>query len=152
MKIKTRRRKVPVTSSSRSDVNVKMARGTGTGGGGGDSANPRTSARLIRRFHVLLKREARLEKKVEPRTGAGVKDGDSEEGVVEREREIELELGEVREEIERMGGLEVYQRMSRIGQGKDRGGGSERVFVEWLRELGVRRRREEEGKGKGKMR
>jgi len=42
-----------------------------------------------------------------------------------------------------MGGLEAYQRMSAIGQGKDRGGGSEKVLVEWLHELGF-------GKGKGK--
>ncbi|KAL0947317.1 hypothetical protein HGRIS_013436 [Hohenbuehelia grisea] len=48
-----------------------------------------------------------------------------------------LELAEVEHEIERLGGLAAYQRMSSIGQGMDRGGGSEKVFISWLRELGV---------------
>lgn len=38
-----------------------------------------------------------------------------------------------------MGGLEAYQAMSSIGQGEDRGGGSEKVFVAWLKELGVQK-------------
>lgn len=36
-----------------------------------------------------------------------------------------------------MGGLEAYQRMSTIGQGSDRGGGSEKVFIGWMNELSV---------------
>jgi len=45
-----------------------------------------------------------------------------------------------------MGGLEAYQRMSSIGQGNDRGGGSEKVFIEWLTELGVPQALKETGK------
>lgn len=40
--------------------------------------------------------------------------------------------------MEEMGGLAVYQRMSTIGQGKDRGGGSESILIGWLDELGIR--------------
>lgn len=39
-----------------------------------------------------------------------------------------------------MGGLAAYQRMSTIGQGKDRGGGSEKVLIDWLRTLDEHRR------------
>lgn len=38
-----------------------------------------------------------------------------------------------------MGGLEAYQRMSTIGQGSDRGGGSEKIFIGWMNELSVRK-------------
>lgn len=47
------------------------------------------------------------------------------------------ELAVVEQEIEQLGGLEVYQRMSSIGQGADRGGGSEKVLIRWLKELGM---------------
>lgn len=46
------------------------------------------------------------------------------------------ELRDVEREMESMGGLGVYQRMSSIGQGKDRGGGSERVLIGWLKGMG----------------
>ncbi|KAH9079230.1 nucleolus protein [Lactarius deliciosus] len=34
------------------------------------------------------------------------------------------------------GGLEAYQRMSCIGQSSDRGGGSEKVLIGWLKQMG----------------
>ena len=46
-------------------------------------------------------------------------------------------LGNVDREIEELGGLAAYQRMSSIGQGVDRGGGSEKVLISWLREMGM---------------
>lgn len=49
-----------------------------------------------------------------------------------------------------MGGLAAYQRMSSIGQGKDRGGGSEGVLLGWLKELD--KRASSKDKGKEKMR
>ncbi|KAF9504590.1 hypothetical protein BS47DRAFT_660044 [Hydnum rufescens UP504] len=55
-------------------------------------------------------------------------------------------LDQVRKEMERIGGLKVYQEMSSIGQGSDRGGGIEKVLVEWLPGLLP----ETHGKGKGK--
>jgi len=88
------------------------------------SSNPRSSRTTIRRFHVLLKKQQQL--KHVPSTNA-------------------QELEDVEREIEEMGGLVAYQRMSSIGQGNDRGGGSEKVLIQWLINLGLQKR---EGKGK----
>ncbi|KAL5511402.1 DLD1_1 [Sanghuangporus vaninii] len=149
MKVKTRRRrrKVPVTSPSLSLSSKGKGEGSGGIGGGGGfergSASPRSSARVIRRFHVLLKRKAQLER---IRTATG------RSGVDESERgELESKLREVEDEMQGMGGLEVYQRMSRIGQGKDRGGGSEGVFIGWMKELALREEVRERGRGKMKL-
>lgn len=108
MKTKTRQRKPPITSQAK------------TTKGPSSSASPHTTASLIRRFHVLLKRRAQLEKRKASSENANL-------------------LKEVEDEIQRMGGLEAYQAMSSIGQGEDRGGGSEKVFVAWLKELGVQK-------------
>ena len=69
---------------------------------------------LIRRFHVLLKRKQALLAK----------------GTTSRSKELD----EIEEEIESLGGLEMYQRMSVKGQDEDKGGGSEKVFIAWLKE------------------
>jgi len=42
----------------------------------------------------------------------------------------------VNREIEKLGGLAAYQHMSCIGQSSDRGGGSEKVLIEWLKQMG----------------
>ncbi|KAA1474831.1 nucleolus protein [Dentipellis sp. KUC8613] len=110
------RRKVPVTSSS------KQPSASG-------SSNPHSSRTLIRRFHVLLKKQTRLRK--EP---ANVSNKQA--------------LAAVEKEIEELGGLSAYQRMSAIGQGNDRGGGTEKIFVEWLKELEWNHVK---GKGKHKL-
>lgn len=109
-----RKPKIPITHSS--------SRPRSSAGSG--SAKPKSTRTLIRRFHVLLKRRAALEK----RGGIGAQ-GD---------------LEAVEAEIDSIGGLEAYQNMSAIGQGKDRGGGSESVLIEWMKELGMAR-------GKNKM-
>ena len=75
-----------------------------------------TTRSTIRQFHVLLKRRARLETK--PRT-----------------LEISREIEEIEQEIVSLGGLEQYQEMSAVGQSKERGGGSHKVLISWLREL-----------------
>jgi 25S rRNA (adenine2142-N1)-methyltransferase len=46
-------------------------------------------------------------------------------------------LANVDRDIDELGGLAAYQRMSSIGQGNDRGGGSEKVLILWLREMGM---------------
>lgn len=84
----------------------------------GSSSNPAATRAVIRRFHVLLKRKTQLEKAL----------GDAHTAQA---------LADVEHEIESLGGLKVYQRMSTIGQGSDRGGGSEKVFVGWLQDIGV---------------
>lgn len=85
------------------------------------SSNPHSSRTLIRRFHVLLKQQAHLQ---------GTEDTKS--------------LEEVESAIEELGGLAQYQRMSSIGQGNDRGGGSEKVLISWLREMGMSSRNNNE--------
>ncbi|CCM02857.1 uncharacterized protein FIBRA_04969 [Fibroporia radiculosa] len=94
-------------------------------GPSGSSSNPTSTRTLIRRFHVLIKRKAQLEKAICESTHP---DGPAN---------ATTSLADVEREIEELGGLSAYQRMSSIGQGSDRGGGSEKVLVEWLRELGV---------------
>ncbi|KAG8733434.1 hypothetical protein FRC12_018885 [Ceratobasidium sp. 428] len=106
--VRKRKSKTPITKSSTSKPSL-------------DSAKPKSTRTLIRRFHVLLKRRAVLQK-----------------------QQAVQELQNVESELAALGGLEVYQDMSAIGQGKDRGGGSEVVLVEWLKELGF-----EGGKAKG---
>ena len=90
------------------------------------SSRPATTRTVIRRFHVLIKRKAQLEK--------AISRGEAIDGL-----DPNTALKQVEREIEELGGLGAYQRMSSIGQGSDRGGGSERVLIEWLKELGVHR-------------
>ncbi|KAI0078998.1 hypothetical protein K474DRAFT_1659699 [Panus rudis PR-1116 ss-1] len=112
------KRKIPVTIST-------PAAATST-----SSSNPQATRTVIRRFHVLIKRKAQLEK--------GLKDGKLPHA------QTREELAAIEEEIQDMGGLETYQRMSSIGQGNDRGGGSEKVLIGWLNELGERQRAHQE--------
>lgn len=51
-------------------------------------------------------------------------------------RQVKEELAAIEEEINQLGGLETYQKMSVIGQGSDRGGGSEKILIAWLSEFG----------------
>ena len=80
-----------------------------TGRYGSSSNTPRTSRTVIRKFHMLLKQQKLAQ-------------GDA--------------LTNVNREIEELGGLEAYQHMSCIGQSSDRGGGSEKVLIGWLRQMG----------------
>ncbi|KAJ7632242.1 nucleolus protein [Roridomyces roridus] len=82
-------------------------------------AKPKSSRTVIRKFHVLLKQKHQLEHKQS--------DGKT--------------LADIDLQIDQLGGLESYQRMSAIGQGSDRGGGSERVAIPWLKEVHASSRR-----------
>ncbi|ESK87534.1 nucleolus protein [Moniliophthora roreri MCA 2997] len=84
------------------------------------SSKPESSRHVIRKFHVLLKRQAQLQKKLESGDPTASK-----------------ALTDVRHEIDELGGLDNYQRMSAIGQGNDRGCGSEKVLIRWLKEDGM---------------
>jgi 25S rRNA (adenine2142-N1)-methyltransferase len=75
----------------------------------GSSSTPRTSRTVIRKFHTLLKQQKSAQ-------------GDT--------------LTSVNHELEKLGGLEKYQHMSSIGQGTDRGGGSEKVLIGWVKQMG----------------
>jgi len=80
-----------------------------TGRRDGSSSTPRASRTVIRKFHTLFKQQKSAQ-------------GDA--------------LANVNREIEKLGGLEAYQRMSCIGQSSDRGGGSEKVLIGWLKQMG----------------
>ena len=74
----------------------------------GSSSTPRTSRTVIRKFHTLLKQQKSAQ-------------GDT--------------LTSINHELEKLGGLEKYQHMSSIGQGTDRGGGSEKVLIGWMKQM-----------------
>ncbi|KAF9070415.1 nucleolus protein [Rhodocollybia butyracea] len=101
---KVRKRKIPVTATVASTSNTSS------------SSKPEASRAVIRRFHVLLKRKTQLLK------------------ATDRDLARKTELANVEHEIEELGGMESYQRMSTIGQGTDRGGGSEKVLIRWLKD------------------
>lgn len=99
---KTKKRKLPISNPL--DNYVATSR-------------PQSSRSVIRRFHVLIKKEAQLKCNRSPSAA-----------------EIE-DLVKIQHEIQELGGLQRYQRMSTVGQSGDRGGGSEKVFIEWMKEL-----------------
>ncbi|KAF7322680.1 25S rRNA adenine-N(1) methyltransferase [Mycena chlorophos] len=96
----TRKRKTPVTSSRPS--------------ASASSSKPEASRSVIRKYHVLLRKQSALE--AHPTSD-------------------KKDIQNVRRQLDQLGGLENYQRMSAIGQGNDRGGGSEKVAISWLKEI-----------------
>ncbi|KXN90493.1 25S rRNA adenine-N(1) methyltransferase [Leucoagaricus sp. SymC.cos] len=89
------------------------------------SSRPQASRNVIRKFHVLIKSQKQL---------------NSKQSLTASENE---ELMKINKEIDDLGGLEWYQRMSIVGQGNDRGGGSEKIFIGWLTDLEVHKVRQE---------
>ncbi|PPQ86877.1 hypothetical protein CVT25_012596 [Psilocybe cyanescens] len=79
----------------------------------------------IRKYHVLMKRRTQLEQ--DP-------------------QEHKRDLAEIDRQITDLGGLERYQQLSSLGQQEERGGGSEKIFIKWLKELNLHRRSETSGK------
>ncbi len=124
-KTRKHKRKAPVTSSAPPDHSASHPSSSRSSG------RPQATRTVIRRFHVLLKRQAQLQHLIQ----------DSNKDVAS----TESELATVDQEIEQLGGLATYQRMSTIGQGKDRGGGSEKVLIAWMRELGLPKETETSG-------
>lgn len=82
----------------------------------GPSTGAQSCRKTIRKFHVLLKRRSQFERDVPKDKGA---------------REVE----QINSQITTLGGLEKYQEMSVLGQNNERGGGSEKVFILWMKEL-----------------
>lgn len=68
---------------------------------------------VVRKFHVLLKSRRKLE------GGAG------------NARELDAIDGQIND----LGGLDAYQRMSEQGQSAERGGGTETVLIDWLKDI-----------------
>ncbi|KAJ8078469.1 25S rRNA (adenine2142-N1)-methyltransferase [Marasmius tenuissimus] len=100
---KARKKKAPITASGSTTT----------------SSKPQSSRGVIRKFHVLIKRQAQLQSKLDGGNGSA---------------SLVQELVDIQNEIEELGGLDSYQRMSTIGQGNDRGGGSEKVLIQWLKD------------------
>ncbi|KAK1229086.1 25S rRNA (adenine2142-N1)-methyltransferase [Marasmius sp. AFHP31] len=100
---KARKKKAPITASGSKTT----------------SSKPQSSRGVIRKFHVLIKRQSQLQSKLDG--------GNSNTSLVQ-------ELVDIQNQIEELGGLDSYQRMSTIGQGNDRGGGSEKVLIQWLKD------------------
>jgi 25S rRNA (adenine2142-N1)-methyltransferase len=113
------KRKTPITDAGATSGSIV--------GPSGSSSKPAATRKVIRRFHVLNKRQLQLRKTL----GNQKKSGLSDEA-----RQAKEELTAIEQEIEEMGGLEAYQKMSVIGQGNDRGGGSEKVLIGFLDDLG----------------
>jgi len=81
------------------------------------STSAQSCRTVIRQFHVLLKKKRQLEQQAS--TGG-----------------VSLTaVAEIDTQIKELGGLEHYQQLSVLGQSHDRGGGSEKVFIKWLKEL-----------------
>ncbi|RPD65870.1 hypothetical protein L226DRAFT_566374 [Lentinus tigrinus ALCF2SS1-7] len=115
-KARKHKRKAPVTAvAAASDHAAQQASSS--------SSRPQATRTTIRRFHVLIKRQAQLQQIVH--------------GSNAESQSTKTELARVEQEIEDLGGLAAYQRMSTIGQGKDRGGGSEKVLISWMRDMGL---------------
>ncbi|KAJ7236730.1 putative methyltransferase-domain-containing protein [Mycena haematopus] len=82
------------------------------------SSKAESARKVIRQFHVLLKQQAQLEALP----------------IQKRDAKTVQALKDIKAQIDELGGLEFYQRSSLAGQGDDRGGGSERVLIPWLKE------------------
>ncbi|KAF5372927.1 hypothetical protein D9758_001744 [Tetrapyrgos nigripes] len=109
---KARKKKIPLTAAHTGSKTTSSSSSS-------SSSKPESSRTVIRRFHVLLKQQTQLQKLLTSQADPlGSKAS---------------ELADVQSQIDELGGLEKYQRMSTIGQGNDRGGGSEKIFVSWLR-------------------
>jgi len=92
------------------------------------STNAQDCRKTIRQFHILLKRRIQFRNAQTPNHTE--------------------ELADIDEQIARLGGLERYQQMSILGQKEDRGGGSEKMFIGWMKELNLHQRKS----GKEKLR
>lgn len=80
------------------------------------ATNSLTTRSCIRRFHVLLKKKAQLQT------------GSSQGGIKD-------DIKAINDEIEALGGLQKYQEMSTVGQSNERGGGSHKILISWLKDM-----------------
>ena len=114
-----------------------------------DSASSQTTRGVIRRFHVLHKQKSRLQKVKENAKAAlrvgklQIAGGGGGKG--------NKELAEVEDEINALGGLKRYQAMSSIGQSSLKGGGSEKILVQWLKEICFKDVESQKGKNRPKL-
>lgn len=80
---------------------------------------------IINKYHQLNKKKLQLQGlKKQLKKGDGKK------------LEIDSEVAKIEEEMEKLGGLEVYQKASLLGQDQTRGGDSSHVLLKWLKNEG----------------
>lgn len=94
-------------------VSSKKRKTPVTGTGAKSRPSSAKTRSVIRKFHVLLK----LRRKLEGQPGA------------------ERDLSTIEEQIHGLGGLDTYQRMSQQGQSAERGGGTETILIDWLKDI-----------------
>ncbi|KAH0830274.1 hypothetical protein J3R83DRAFT_1639 [Lanmaoa asiatica] len=102
----TRKKKTPITLTEKHHPSAN------------GSSNPHTTRSLIRRFHVLLKKQRQLQKNACSVSNA-------------------KELWDMEQEIEQLGGLAAYQRMSSIGPGCGSGWGERKGPDQVARRYGL---------------
>ncbi|KAK8843412.1 hypothetical protein IAR55_007069 [Kwoniella newhampshirensis] len=111
MRAKRRSKKAPLTKSvagpTKAAVSHKLTQAT------------------IASYHTLLKRQAIL------RRDLAAAKGNSES------RQIQQSLDRIDHELESLGGLEAYQRASKLGQSRERGGDTSKILIKWLEEMGM---------------
>ncbi|KIM49307.1 hypothetical protein M413DRAFT_438493 [Hebeloma cylindrosporum] len=88
------------------------------------SITAQTCRNTIRQYHFLLKQRRKLENAPDPQSS----------------------LEEIEHQLSNLGGLERYQELSTLGQREERGGGAEKIFIQWMKELNVHRRTEDSAK------
>lgn len=94
----------------------------------------------ISTFHTLLKRKAQIQRSLSQGSSS------SQASILQKQ------LAEIEGEIEAIGGLDTYQKASTLGQSSQRGGDSSVVLVEWLKELGEAKMREDSAGATRKIR
>lgn len=94
-------------------VSSKKRKTPVTGAGAKSRPSSTKTRSVIRKFHVLLKSRKKLEGR--PSNGQ--------------------DLDAIDEQINSLGGLDAYQSMSKQGQSAERGGGTETVLIDWLKDI-----------------
>lgn len=129
------------------------------------SLKPLRARQVIRRFHTLIKYKSQLINKLGFKEETYLKEikqaglenqyNNSFKNIIEilevnktpncderfkfgNEIEIVMSLGSIDGEIEKRGGIETYQRASKLGQDGKRGGDSSKQLIEWFKELNIK--------------
>ncbi|KAG8936715.1 hypothetical protein FRC02_011997 [Tulasnella sp. 418] len=133
-----RRRRLPVTSETSDNARASTRSRSSSLKG---SPKAQTTRGLIRRFHVLLKQRSKLLENQEESKVYSTKERNQSKTNETQATDLKNQrLEHIDAEISEMGGLEVYQMMSAAGQLGERGGGSEKVLIGWMKELDLHNR------------
>lgn len=119
-----RKRSVPITQRGTTTGTAPSSKRTA-------GKSHRATQSTISSFHTLLKRKAQIQRALSQGSSS------SQASVLQNQ------LAEIEGEIEERGGLDTYQKASTLGQSTQRGGDSSVVLVEWLKELGEAKTRED---------